>query len=152
MRQSFYTWRHHPHIEAMREPAGVLLWRDEGGAKWVTGFASVRDWSWIVAIEQREDEAYTPYTVVLYSLYAVIVLSALGALILGGLTRNSVVAPLVLLTHAVRRRRDGYPLIGTPVTRRDEIGELADAFCRDGPKRWSRASGTWRAPWTCSAI
>ena len=128
MRQSYYTWRHHPHIEAMREPAGVLLWRDEGGAKWVTGFASVRDWSWIVAIVQREDEAYTPYTVVLYSLYAVIVLSALGALILGGLTRNSVVAPLVLLTYAVRRRRDGYPLIGTPVTRRDEIGELADAF------------------------
>lgn len=128
MRQSFYTWIHHPHIEAMRGPAGILLWRDVGGIKWVAGFASVRDWDWIVAIEQREDEAYAPYTVVLYSIYAIIALSALGALLLGGLTRNSVVAPLVLLTHAVRRRRDGYPLIGTPVKRRDEIGELADAF------------------------
>ena len=128
MRQSFYTWRDHPHIEAMRGLAGILLWRDVGGEGWVTGFASVRDWDWIVAIEQREDEAYAPYTVVLYSIYAIIVLSALGALLLGGLTRNSVVAPLVLLTHAVRRRRDGYPLIGTPVKRRDEIGELADAF------------------------
>ena len=128
MRQSFYTWIHHPHIEAMRGPAGILLWRDVGGTKWVTGFASVRDWDWVVAIEQHEDEAYAPYTVVLYSIYAIIALSALGALLLGGLTRNSVVAPLVLLTHAVRRRRDGYPLIGTPVKRRDEIGELADAF------------------------
>ena len=127
MRQSFYTWHHHPHIEAMRGPAGILLWRDVGGTKWVTGFAPVRDWDWIVAIEQREDEAHAPYTVVLYSIYAIIALSALGALLLGGLTRNSVVAPLVLLTHAVRRRRDGYPF-GTPVTRRDEIGELADAF------------------------
>ena len=128
MRQSFYTWLHHPHIEAMRGPAGILLWRDVGGTEWVSGFAPVRDWDWIVAIEQREDEAYAPYTVVLYSIYAIIAFSALGALLLGGLTRNSVVAPLVLLTHAVRRRRDGYPLIGTPVTRRDEIGELADAF------------------------
>ena len=128
MRQSFYTWRNHPHLEAMRGPAGALLWRDVGGAQWITSFAPVRDWSWIVAIEQRADEAYAPYTLVLYSLYAISVLSALGALILGGLTRNAVVAPLVLLTHAVRRRRDGYPLLGTPVTRRDEIGELADAF------------------------
>ena len=128
MRQSFYTWRHHPHIEAMRGPAGTLLWRDEGGVEWVTGFAPVRDWGWVVAIEQREDEAYTPYTAVLYSIYALIALFALGALLLGGLTRSSVVAPLVSLTHAVRRRRDGYPLIGTPVTRRDEIGELAEAF------------------------
>ena len=128
MRQSFYTWLHHPHIEAMRGPAGILLWRDVGGTEWVSGFAPVRDWDWIVAIEQREDEAYAPYTVVLYSIYAIIAFSALGALLLGGLTRSSVVAPLVLLTHAVRRRRDGYPLIGTPVTRRDEIGELADAF------------------------
>ncbi len=128
MRQSFYTWLHHPHIEAMRGPAGILLWRDVGGTEWVSGFAPVRDWDWIVAIEQREDEAYAPYTTVLYSIYAIIAFSALGALLLGGLTRSSVVAPLVLLTHAVRRRRDGYPLIGTPVTRRDEIGELADAF------------------------
>ena len=128
MRQFFYTWVHHPHIEAMRGPAGTLLWRDVGGMKWVTGFAPVRDWDWIVAIEQREDEAYAPYTVVLYSIYAIIGLFALGTLILGGLTRSSVVAPLVSLTHAVRRRRDGYPLIGTPVTRRDEIGELANAF------------------------
>ena len=128
MRQFFYTWIYHPHIEAMRGPAGTLLWRDVGGMKWVTGFAPVRDWDWIVAIEQREDEAYAPYTVVLYSIYAIIGLFALGALLLGGLTRSSVVAPLVSLTHAVRRRRDGYPLIGTPVTRRDEIGELADAF------------------------
>ena len=128
MRQFFYTWIHHPHIEAMRGPAGTLLWRDVGGMKWVTGFAPVRDWDWIVAIEQREDEAYAPYMVVLYSIYAIIGLSALGALLLGGLTRSSVVAPLVSLTHAVRRRRDGYPLIGTPVTRRDEIGELAEAF------------------------
>ena len=128
MRQYFYTWIHHPHIEAMRGPAGTLLWRDVGGMKWVTGFAPVRDWDWIVAIEQREDEAYAPYTVVLYSIYAIIGLFALGALLLGGLTRSSVVAPLVSLTHAVRRRRDGYPLIGTPVARRDEIGELADAF------------------------
>ena len=128
MRQFFYTWVHHPHIEAMRGPAGTLLWRDVGGMKWVTGFAPVRDWDWVVAIEQREDEAYAPYTVVLYSIYAIIGLFALGALLLGGLTRSSVVAPLVSLTHAVRRRRDGYPLIGTPVTRRDEIGELADAF------------------------
>ena len=128
MRQFFYTWIHHPHIEAMRGPAGTLLWRDVGGMKWVTGFAPVRDWDWIVAIEQREDEAYAPYTVVLYSIYAIIGLFALGAILLGGLTRSSVVAPLVSLTHAVRRRRDGYPLIGTPVTRRDEIGELADAF------------------------
>ena len=128
MRQFFYTWIHHPHIEAMRGPAGTLLWRDVGGMKWVTGFAPVRDWDWIVAIEQREDEAYAPYTVVLYSIYAIIGLFALGTLLLGGLTRSSVVAPLVSLTHAVRRRRDGYPLIGTPVTRRDEIGELADAF------------------------
>ena len=141
IRHSFYTWVHHPHIEAMRGPAGTLLWRDVGGMKWVTGFAPVRDvggtvtgfvpvrdWDWIVAIEQREDEAYAPYTVVLYSIYAIIALFALGALILGGLTRSSVVAPLVSLTYAVRRRRDGYPLIGTPVTRRDEIGELADAF------------------------
>ena len=128
MRQAFYTWRHHPHIAAMRGPAGILSWRDVGDTKWVTGFAPVRDWDWIVAIEQREDEAYAPYAVVLYSLYAIIALFALGALILGGLTRNSIVAPLVLLMHAVRRRRDGYPLIGTPVKRRDEIGELADAF------------------------
>ena len=139
MSQSFYTWIHHPHIEAMRGPAGTLLWRDGGGMKWITAFAPVRDpggmgfipmhgWDWIVAIEQREDEAYAPYTVVLYSIYAIIGLFALGALLLGGLTRSSVVAPLVSLTHAVRRRRDGYPLIGTPVTRRDEIGELADAF------------------------
>ena len=128
MRQFFYTWIHHPHIEAMRGPAGTLLWRDVGGMKWVTGFAPVRDWDWILAIEQREDEAYAPYTVVLYSIYAIIGLFALGTLLLGGLTRSSVVAPLVSLTHAVRRRRDGYPLIGTPVTRRDEIGELADAF------------------------
>lgn len=128
MRQAFYTWLHHPHIEAMRGPAGILLWRDVGGTEWVSGFAPVRDWGWIVAIEQREDEAYAPYTVVLYSIYAIIALFVLGALLLGGLTRNSVVAPLVLLTHAVRRRRDGYPLIGTPTTRRDEIGELADAF------------------------
>ena len=128
MRQFFYTWIHHPHIEAMRGPAGTLLWRDVGGMKWVTGFAPVRDWDWVIAIEQREDEAYAPYMVVLYSIYAIIGLSALGALLLGGLTRSSVVAPLVSLTHAVRRRRDGYPLIGTPVTRRDEIGELADAF------------------------
>ena len=128
MRQTFYTWVHHPHIEAMRGPAGTLLWRDVGGMKWVTGFAPVRDWDWIVAIEQRENEAYAPYTVVLYSIYAIIGLFALGTLLLGGLTRSSVVAPLVSLTHAVRRRRDGYPLIGTPVTRRDEIGELADAF------------------------
>ena len=128
MRQSFYTWVHHPHIEAMRGPAGTLLWRDVGGMKWVTGFAPVCDWDWIVAIEQRQDEAYAPYNVLLYSIYAIIALFALGVLILGGLTRSSVVAPLVLLTHAVRRRRDGYPLIGTPVKRRDEIGELADAF------------------------
>ena len=128
MRQFFYTWIHHPHIEAMRGPAGTLLWRDVGGVKWVTGFAPVRDWDWIVAIEQREDEAYAPYTAVLYSIYAIIGLFALGTLLLGGLTRSSVVVPLVSLTHAVRRRRDGYPLIGTPVTRRDEIGELADAF------------------------
>ncbi len=128
MRQSFYTWQNHPHIEAMRGPAGILLWHDVGGTGWVTGFAPVRDWDWIVAIEQREDEAHAPYTVLLYSIYAIIALSALGALLLGGLTRNSVVAPLVLLTHAVRRRRDGYPLIGTPTKRRDEIGELADAF------------------------
>lgn len=128
MRQAFYTWRYHPHIETMRGPAGTLLWRDVGGTEWVTGFAPVRDWSWVVAIEQQEDEAYAPYTAVLYSIYAIIALSALGALLLGGLTRNSVVAPLVLLTNAVRRRRDGYPLIGTPVKRRDEIGELADAF------------------------
>ena len=128
MRQSFYTWRHHPHIEAMRGPAGTLLWRDGGGVEWVTGFAPVRDWGWVVAIDQREDEAYAPYTTVLYSIYAIIALFALGALLLGGLTRSSVVAPLVSLTHAVRRRRDGYPLIGTPVTRRDEIGELAEAF------------------------
>ena len=128
MRQSFYTWIHHPHIEAMRGPAGIFFWRDVGGSEWVTGFAPVRDWDWILAIEQREDEAYAPYTAVLYSIYAIIALSALGALLLGGLTRSSVVAPLVLLTHAVRRRRDGYPLIGTPVKRRDEIGELADAF------------------------
>ena len=139
MRQSFYTWIHHPHIEAMRGPAGTLLWRDVGGMKWITGFAPVIDsgvtgfayvgaWDWIVAIEQREDEAYAPYAIVLYSIYAIIALFALGALILGGLTRSAVVAPLVSLTHAVRRRRDGYPLIGTPVTRRDEIGELADAF------------------------
>ena len=127
MRQSFYTWLHHPHIEAMRGPAGILLWRDVGGTEWVSGFAPVRDWDWIVAIEQREDEAYAPYTAVLYSIYAIIAFSALGALLLGGLTRSSVVAPLVSLTHAVRRRRDGYPL-GTPVKRRDEIGELADAF------------------------
>lgn len=128
MRQSFYTWIHHPHIEAMRGPAGILLWRDVGGTEWVSGFAPVRDWDWIVAIEQRENEAYAPYTVVLYSIYAIIAFSALGALLLGGLTRNSVVVPLVLLTHAVRRRRDGYPLIGTLVKRRDEIGELAKAF------------------------
>ena len=142
MRQFFYTWVHHPHIEAMRGPAGTLLWRDVGGMKWITAFAPVRDpggmgfvpfvpmhgWDWIVAIEQREDEAHAPYTVVLYSIYAIIGLSALGALLLGGLTRSSIVAPLASLTHAVRRRRDGYPLIGTPVTRRDEIGELADAF------------------------
>lgn len=128
MRQSFYTWIHHPHIEAMRGPAGIFFWRDVGGSEWVTGFAPVRDWDWILAIEQREDEAYAPYTAVLYSIYAIIALSALGALLLGGLTRSSVVAPLVLLTYAVRRRRDGYPLIGTPVKRRDEIGELADAF------------------------
>ncbi|MXX38238.1 MAG: HAMP domain-containing protein [Gemmatimonadetes bacterium] len=128
MRQSFYTWRDHPHIEAMRGPAGILLWRDVGGTEWVSGFAPVRDWDWIVAIEQREDEAHAPYTVVLYSIYAIIAFSALGALLLGGLTRSSVVVPLVSLTYAVRRRRDGYPLIGTPVKRRDEIGELADAF------------------------
>ena len=128
MRQSFYMWRRHPHIEAMRRPAGTLLWRDVGGVGWVTGFAPVRDWDWIVAIEQRQDEAYAPYNVLLYSIYAIIALFALGVLILGGLTRSSVVAPLVLLTHAVRRRRDGYPLIGTPIKRRDEIGELADAF------------------------
>lgn len=128
MRQAFYTWRHHPHLAAMHGPAGTLAWRDKAGTAWVTGFAPVRDWGWIVAIEQHADEAYSPYTLVLYALYAVIVLSALGALILGGLTRNSVVAPLVLLTHAVRRRRDGYPLLGTPTARRDEIGELANAF------------------------
>ena len=128
MHQSFYMWRHHPHIEAMRGPAGTLLWRDAGGTEWVSGFAPVRDWDWIVAIEQSTDEAYAPYKAVLYSIYAIIALFALGALLLGGLTRTSVVAPLVSLTHAVRRRRDGYPLIGTPVTRRDEIGELADAF------------------------
>ena len=58
MRQFFYTWIRHPHIEAMRGPAGTLLWRDVGGMKWVTGFAPVRDWDWLVAIEQREDEAY----------------------------------------------------------------------------------------------
>ena len=113
MRRSFYTWVHHPHIEAMRGPAGTLLWRDVGGMKWVTGFAPVRDWDWIVAIEQRQDEAYAPYNVLLYSIYAIIALFALGVLILGGLTRSSVVAPLVLLTHAVRRRRDGYPLRNT---------------------------------------
>ena len=128
VRQFFYTWIRHPRIEAMRGPAGTLSWRDVGGMKWVTGFASVSDWDWIVAIEQRADEAYAPYTIVLYSIYAIIGVFVLGALLLGGLTQNSVVAPLVLLTHAVRRRRDGYPLIGTPVTRRDEIGELADAF------------------------
>ena len=128
MRQFFYTWVHHPHIEAMRGPAGTLLWRDVGGTEWVTGFAPVRDWDWIVAIEQHQDEAYAPYNVLLYSIYVIIAFFALGVLILGGLTRNSIVAPLVLLTHAVRRRRDGYPLIGTPVKRRDEIGELADAF------------------------
>ncbi len=128
MRHSFYTWNHHPHIEAMRGPVGSLLWRDAGGTEWITGFARVRDWNWIVAIEQHGDEAYAPYTVVLYSLYAIIALSALGALLLGGVTRNSVVAPLVALTHAVRRRRDGYPLIGIPAEQRNEIGELAAAF------------------------
>ena len=128
MHQSFYTWQNHSYIEAMRGPAGAFLWRDEGGTEWVTGFAPVRDSDWIVAIEQRKDEAYDPYKIVLYSLYAIIALFALGALILGGLTRSSVVTPLVLLTYAVRRRRDGYPFIGTPVKRRDEIGELADAF------------------------
>ena len=126
--QSFYTWQNHSHIEAMRGPAGTLLWRDEGGTEWVTGFAPVRDWGWIVAIEQHKDEAYAPYKIVLYYLYAIIALFTLGVLILGALTRNSIVAPLASLTHAVRRRRDGYPLIGTPVTRRDEIGELAEAF------------------------
>ena len=47
---------------------------------------------------------------------------------MGGLTRSSVVAPLVSLTHAVRRRRDGYPLIGTLGYAETKIGELADAF------------------------
>ncbi len=127
-RQAFYTWNHHPHIEAMRGTAGNLLWRDVAGTEWITGFARVRNWDWIVAIEQHAAEAYAPYTIVLYSLYAIVALSALAALLLGVLTRNAVVAPLVLLTHAVRRRRDGYPLIGIPTERRDEIGQLAAAF------------------------
>ena len=129
-RSAFYTWQRHPHVAAMRGPAGNIVWRDVRGTAWawVTSFAPVRDWGWVVVIEQREDEAFAPYQVVLYALYAITALSALGALLLGGLTRNSVVAPLVLLTHAVRRRQDGYPLIGMPVARHDEIGELASAF------------------------
>ena len=40
MRQSFYTWIHHPHIEAMRGPAGTLLWRDGEGHEVDYGFCS----------------------------------------------------------------------------------------------------------------
>ena len=50
-------------------------------------------------------------------------------MILGGLTRNSG-RRAARLAHARRASPPGraIPLIGTPVTRRDEIGELADAF------------------------
>ena len=122
-----YRGKNHPRIEDIRKLNGILRWRDKEGTAWITGFAPVHE-DWIVAVEQREDEAFALLALLRHRTYLSIALAALAMVLLGWSTYRLVTVPITELAQAMRRRQANEELGPTPWARRDEIGKLTMAF------------------------
>ena len=126
-RLQHYQGKSHPRIEEIKRLNGILRWRDEKGTAWITGFAPLhRDW--IVAVEQREDEAFALLALLWHRTYLSIALAALAMVLLGWSTYRLVTVPITELAQAMRRRQANEEIGPTPWARRDEIGNLTMAF------------------------
>lgn len=94
----------------------------------VLAFAPLSSATWGVAIRQAEEEALAPTRQLerrfLFLGAAVLV----GALFLAWVMMRGIVRPVKLLTAAAQKVAAGNFKAAVPINRRDEIGQLSDAF------------------------
>ncbi len=94
----------------------------------VLAFAPLSSATWGVAIRQAEEEALAPTRQLerrfLFLGAAVLV----GALLLAWVMMRGIIRPVRLLTAAAQKVAAGNFKAAVPINRRDEIGQLSDAF------------------------
>lgn len=94
----------------------------------VLAFAPLSFASWGVAIRQSQEEALAPTLQLERQLILLGFIILLGALLLAWAIIRSIVRPIKVLTSAATRVAAGDFKAARPTTRRDEIGQLSNAF------------------------
>jgi len=84
---------------------------------------------WRVVVHQTTNEALAPALTGGVTLFAIVALGALGlVIVLIRILAGSITEPLAELTQVVQHLREGVLTVRAKLTRRDEIGQLAEAF------------------------
>jgi GAF domain-containing protein/HAMP domain-containing protein len=84
---------------------------------------------WRVVVHQTTAEALAPALTGGVTLFAIVAVGALGlVVILIRILSGSITEPLAELTQVVQHLREGVLTVRARLTRRDEIGQLAEAF------------------------
>jgi len=108
--------------------AGWVEWGDPGGAKHLSVFAPIRPVGWGLVIARPLDEVYAPIWAGRRRVLLLTLLALGAAAIGGGLLARSLVRPIVSLREGVRRLASGDLGTRLDLSRRDELGELAQDF------------------------
>ena len=94
----------------------------------VLAFAPLSSASWGVAIRQSEEEALAPTQQLERQLILLGIIVLLGALLLAWMIMQGIVKPIRVLTAAAMKVAGGDFKAAIPMKRRDEIGQLSQAF------------------------
>ncbi len=123
-----------PHVNVKTDPAlngfeGWLEGRDHDGGTYIYAYKRLRTTGWILGARYRTEEAFAPLAQMRRNAIVVASVLALASGVLAWALVFRLLAPLQRLRDRIRAiRHDGADIAVLHDTRRDEIGELGNAF------------------------
>ena len=141
LRQVVYQHLTHEQWERLHDESGFIEWIDADGKEWIAGFAAIPELGWTVVVEQEGAEAFS-LVVRMRNHIGVITLVSVGvAVLLGFLLLRSITKPLDRFAGALHEFGQGQlPATEDLRSRKDEIGELSQAFHEMGESLEARRS------------
>jgi methyl-accepting chemotaxis protein len=120
----------HPLVAAYRSgQSGVRYFQDEAGRR-IMGYVTGTHQGWVLALQQDEEEVLASKGGAIRFGYLVLVIAVLSVTLAAWLCGRAVVRPLRRLTDVANRISLGELDTEIPLSRKDEIGDLARAIAR----------------------
>lgn len=131
--------------ELLDKREGVTEFINQEGVQVLAAFAPIKETGWGVVVSQLTSESYALADQILYFIAGVFFLSLAGALAIGVFFARRVAKPVDSLVQGVKQVAEGRLDLRITASRRDEIGELAEAFNNMTVKLKSHMDETTRA-------